>query len=369
MYVNFDGATISATDLARWSGDWDINPLQSIDPERDGIRVTSFMAGDYRRDQIIDQIIQLLQQDLGTFDLTVRRHNGLAVENVGATTVFVGQDNISGQFAGVAGDVDWTNNNRTDITFVRQQSGGSADQIALVTADIILHEAGHSYGLYHVNSPYTNEAMGMGYSAGTGAGENAIYRNESFPEFIDQYGNRHGGGRGPQNSYQHMSSAFNGGLSSSMTTTYGAAPLHADDWGLGAIVFGSMEEHEHHCHENEFGHEHEHEFGHELDEASSLEVQVSRAADAIPTREDFWMPSEVEMTEVVTASAAISRPPSQFQTVDDSGNLVGRLEQWTALSSEVLWQSNQPPVEARPAATFDSIDIVMSDIGSLLSAI
>ena len=78
----------------------------------------------------------------------------------------------------------------TDIAFARPQAvNSSASQLAVIMADLILHEAGHTYGLHHVNSPGRNEAMGLGYSANTNLGMNAAFLNESFAEYLD-----HGGG-------------------------------------------------------------------------------------------------------------------------------------------------------------------------------
>ena len=71
-------------------------------------------------------------------------------------------------------------------------------------ADLSLHEAGHTWGLYHVFSPFTNEAMGVTYAPGDILGVNVQYRDGSFPEL----GGTHGGGRGPQNSYRTMFGLF-----------------------------------------------------------------------------------------------------------------------------------------------------------------
>src|SRR5262249_38057003 len=134
----------------------------------------------------------------------VRRTTGLAVENQGAATVFVGQDNINLSFGGIACDIDYGNDNRTDIAFARPQAvTGTVSQTATTMADLILHEAGHTFGLYHVNSPYTDEAMGAGYSVGDNLGTNLTYLNQWFNEFLN-----HGGGRGPENTYQTMNGTF-----------------------------------------------------------------------------------------------------------------------------------------------------------------
>src|SRR5262249_9922404 len=187
-------------------------------------------------------------------------------------------------FAGIACDIDFGNDNATDIAFsLEQPPWFGVEDTARVMADLALHEAGHTWGLYHVDSPFTNEAMGLGYSFGTYLGVNAEFRNESFPEYLD-----HGYGRGPQNSYQVMNRQFVSGVGlASLASHDGLADGHhldSFDVAGGAIYLGGHDHHHHdlghhdypggamnpHVHEEELrqkadGEEHHHavEEGHE----------------------------------------------------------------------------------------------------------
>jgi hypothetical protein len=244
-YVVFDGATITRADLLRWSADWSADARvwrdEDLDAEGDGIHVQPYLAGRADREQIISRILVLMQEDLQPFGVTVRRQTGPVVEGVGATTHFVGSADLSGTgFAGIACDIDFDNNNRTDISFALEQfPGTTVEETAMEMADLNLHELGHTFGLYHVDAPFTNEVMGMGYSFGTYAGENATYRDDTYPEYLD-----HGYGRGPQNSYRALRNVFTtgtGGLGvvdSDHTEEHG---LHFDT-NHGAVYFG----HQHH---------------------------------------------------------------------------------------------------------------------------
>lgn len=268
LYVNFDGApSISRTDLVRWAGsDWS-GSLGFLDAEGDGIRVQSFLTGSSSREAIISQTVQLLQSDLAPFGITVQRRTGLAVENQGATTVFVGQDNIRLSFGGIACDIDYGNNNRTDIAFVRPVTGSTNGQTATMMADLILHEAGHTYGLYHVSSPYRNEAMGLGYSIGAQAGMDAAFVNQSFPEYVDANGLRHGGGRGPQNSYQVMNGTFVTGTvrASAASSAPSSYFLHYDS-PHGPMPMGHDDHDQDHVHEQNQDQDHDLAFDHADDD-------------------------------------------------------------------------------------------------------
>jgi hypothetical protein len=260
LYMVFDGASVSRADLVRWSADWSADSQQYrdelFDADGNGIQVSPFLAGVAGREQIIDRVMTLMQDDLRPFGITVVRHSGPVVEGVGATTLFVGPASIPvaswpinptpgeiGRPAGIAGDIDFDNNNGTDICFSLEwfypelvSYGATAEQIAVVMADLSLHEGGHTFGLYHVDSPYTNEAMGLGYSEGTGIGMNAVYQDRLHNEFEN-----HGYGHGPQNSYRTMLQNFSAGSSATTTTGSGgstATALHMDSFHVpGGAVY------------------------------------------------------------------------------------------------------------------------------------
>jgi thiamine phosphate synthase YjbQ (UPF0047 family) len=147
---------------------------------------------------------------------------------------------MSGSFSGIAGDIDWTNDNRTDIAFARPVGGSTVAEMAQREADVALHEAGHTFGLCHVNSPNTREAMGMGYSAGTRIGMDVSFLNQTFPEYQDHCL----GERTQQNSHQHMNSVFVTGSDTLAgdAMSHGASGLHWDDILIGAVL---VESHEH----------------------------------------------------------------------------------------------------------------------------
>src|SRR5262249_50018819 len=99
LYLVFDGATITRSDLLRWSADWSADAREwrdeYLDAEGDGIVVHPYLAGWSNREQIITRIIELMQEDLRPFGITVQRHTGPVVEGVGATTTFMGDAELS----------------------------------------------------------------------------------------------------------------------------------------------------------------------------------------------------------------------------------------------------------------------------------
>ncbi len=209
LYLNFDGANISRSDLVRWAGsDWS-GTVNTFDADRNGISVQAFLRNRSDRETIINRMMTLIREDVSPFGITVQRTTGLAVEGVGATTIFLGVSTLSNGYYHVAADVDFGNNNRTDIAFVGDENWGAVERTALAMADVTLHEAGHTYGLYHVNSGTYPETMGLRYSNDDQSlwAVNTSFMNRTFAEFVDEYG-PHGGGRGPQNSYQTMANAF-----------------------------------------------------------------------------------------------------------------------------------------------------------------
>jgi hypothetical protein len=221
LYVNFDGASISRTELARWAGtDWAVM-VNEFDSGSDGITVQRFLkdVSSGSRDAVIGQIMNYLSADLAPFGITVQRVTGDAVENLGGTTLFFGRSNLSYGYAHVAGDIDIGNNNRTDIAFVYDEYWDhfgdgifSVNDTALAMADVALHEAGHNYGLWHVQSGLALESMGLRYSNDDQYFwvQNTSYLDQTFDEYMDDQGYAHGptAGADPQNSYRSMLNGF-----------------------------------------------------------------------------------------------------------------------------------------------------------------
>ena len=224
LYLNFDGANISRTDLVRWAGsDW-AGSVNSFDADQNGINVQAFLGRRADREQIISQMLTMIQTDLNPFGIRVVRTTGLAVENLGVTTLFLGRSTLSNGLYHVADDIDFGNNNRTDIAFVGDEDWGTASNTAIAMSDVALHEAGHTFGLYHVQSGTAPESRGLRYNT-----PQSQWVTDT--RFVDQSFNElpgHGGGRGPQNSYQTMLRTFpaNG---SNPAGSNGANPLSAQE--------------------------------------------------------------------------------------------------------------------------------------------
>ncbi|MFM9960515.1 MAG: DVUA0089 family protein [Planctomycetaceae bacterium] len=220
LYLNFDGANISRTDLVRWAGsDW-ASSVNEFDADQNGIVVQPLLRNRADREQIITQLISMVQIDLNPFGISVVRHTGGAVEGQGVSTLFLGPSTLSNDYYHVAGDIDFGNNNRTDIAFVGDEDWGSASNTAIALADVALHEAGHTFGLYHVQSGTAPESMGLRYNT-----PQSSWVTDT--RFVDQAFNElpgHGGGRGPQNAYQYMLQTF-GSNGSAPTATGGGNSL------------------------------------------------------------------------------------------------------------------------------------------------
>ncbi len=224
LYLNFDGANISHADLVRWAGsDWP-HMLNTFDAEGDGVVVEPFLASRGDRDEIIAKMIELLKEDLTPFGIEVRRTTGLAVEGVGATTVFLGKSTLSNG-THLASMVDIGNTNVTDIAFVGNESWGTVEQAALALADVTLHEAGHTWGLWHVDSGNDLETMGYRYSAAPHLSRavNTAFLDRTYAAFVDSKGTVHG--PGPLNTYQTMLGNF---VPSSQRRLPTAAPVIVD---------------------------------------------------------------------------------------------------------------------------------------------
>lgn len=169
LYLNFDGGFIPPALLARAGVDW-TNPYagdpggRRLDADGSGITVSPYFQGRADREILIEQIMWRMQSDLMTFGINVVRvYGGQVVENQYATTLFFGRGNFDGG-GHVAYDIDDGNANRTDIAFINEVWEGNVSNTALATNDIALHEAGHTWGLYHVLSGSRPESMGLRYS-------------------------------------------------------------------------------------------------------------------------------------------------------------------------------------------------------------
>jgi hypothetical protein len=203
LYLDFDGERISRSALATYAnGEW--LDLNGYDPDGNGINVSSFIANRVDREQVISQIFTHLRQDLQPFGISVQRVSSV-VAGVGATTVLVGMNDEPnrGNYLGLASDIDVGNVNRTDIamaTGTSQWFGLGVNDLALRMADLILHEAGHTWGLWHVNAPSTaREAMAAG-GPGLQAGINLTFENQAYARRDST---------GPaQNSYQYLYQVF-----------------------------------------------------------------------------------------------------------------------------------------------------------------
>lgn len=200
LYLNFDGAGISKNDLLTWSNqnkDWQVN---NLDPDDNGIIVPSFLQDNNNRENIIQKIMMNIYNDFKFFDVDIVRHKGLAVAGLGATTLFFGNTdfNIPG-LRGIASSVDTQNDNITDIGFVSFTFNGSEDEIARFASNTGAHEAGHTYGLSHVDRNGYNELMRIGAQA-TNIG-NAKYDYN----FLDKDFSRNDpNSTGVQNSYRSL---------------------------------------------------------------------------------------------------------------------------------------------------------------------
>lgn len=205
LYLNFDGAKMTRSQLdawnrGEWASEWVVDPYSDIDPEGDGVTVSPLYRTAADRETVISQIIQMVQADLAPFGIQVVRHFGLAVDDIHATTIFVGS---SSHGLHIAGALDAGNHNRTDIAFVDEEIWATRNDDILAMADVILHEAGHTFGLYHVVSGNDSETMGLRYNTPS----STWIRDTAYLDITYQRLAGHGP-PGTQNSYQYMLSTF-----------------------------------------------------------------------------------------------------------------------------------------------------------------
>ncbi|MFO0881293.1 MAG: T9SS type A sorting domain-containing protein, partial [Gemmataceae bacterium] len=189
LYLNFDGASLTHQELERYAGtDWPAF-VERIDADEDGVEVSPFLASHTDREQIIARILELVQEDLQPFHLEVQRWTGKAVEGVGATTIFLGKASLTGVTTHISSDVDIGNDNAVDLSFVNNEDWGSVERTALAMADVSLHEAGHTWGLWHVNSGTALETMGVRYNTPTSQWtSNTSFLDRTFVPFVGTNG-------------------------------------------------------------------------------------------------------------------------------------------------------------------------------------
>ncbi len=323
LYLDFDGASISRTDLVRWAGsDW-AGSVNEFDEDQNGINVQAFLGSRADREQIINQMLTMIQIDLNPFGITVVRSTAGVVENEGATTIFLGRSTLSNGYYHVANDIDFGNNNRTDIAFVGDEDWGSASNTAIAVADVTLHEAGHTYGLYHVQSGSSPESMGLRYST-----PQSQWVTDT--RFVDQAFNElpgHGGGRGPQNTYQTMLATFpsNGSNSSGNNGVNPLSPEAVRDilragYGHGPHNlpiqegFGSDGDHD--------DHDHDHDAGRTAVIAVATRQEATRLSAEIGSYSDVLVATANQADRVAqVGSSQAGESSTQLNTHDDDGHV------------------------------------------------
>lgn len=209
LYLNFDGADIARPLLESIGAGWgDPSFVDLFDAAKDGIHIDPFLSTRGDREQIINLMLYHLNQDLHQFRITVKRHHGGPVVGKNATTLFLGQSSLDNGFVHVACDIDQGNNNPTDIAFVGNEDWGSAEDTALALSDVALHEAGHTWGLWHVASGTDPETMGLRYNNPQAQWlQNTTFRDVTYLEF-QNHGPTPGSGGDPINTFQTMRANF-----------------------------------------------------------------------------------------------------------------------------------------------------------------
>lgn len=218
LYLNFDGASLSRANLDDWAnnggnglspGDWYYglsDPTNGLDDDNDGIDVSPFLETTSSRETIIGRMLSYINSDLAPFGMQAVRHFGIAVADQQATTLFLGAATLTNGNRHVACDIDVGNINSTDIAFCGDANSGlelwkTVGSVALLNADNVIHEAGHTFGLKHVNSGDERETMGLRYNTPQNDWDvNTSYKNKWF-NLLD-------GSGAIQNSYNYMQNTF-----------------------------------------------------------------------------------------------------------------------------------------------------------------
>jgi hypothetical protein len=175
LFLNFDGAFLSRASLEQMSnGQWFADAItNNFDADGNGVTVGRFMNGHGQREAVIQELMNILQADLNPYGITVQRITGGPVIGQGATTIFMGPSDVTaitnGWADGVASSIDRGNDNLTDIAFYKDFMFSQINQSTLLAyVDTILHEAGHTWGLFHVetisNGRLVPETMGFVYT-------------------------------------------------------------------------------------------------------------------------------------------------------------------------------------------------------------
>jgi hypothetical protein len=214
LYAIFGGATISKDDVIRWSKstedkngatikrEWDPGYL---DANKDGITVKPFLEGQKNREEVIAQVMKNLEATFKAFDVKVVRHTGPVVEGQKSTTLFFGAATIDGapsNYLGVAPEIDVGNTHSTDVAFIHRTVPGTVEEQARYAANVAAHEAGHTFGLHHVDNKGENEHMrDGGLFTEQQNDEEAAKTNFGF---MDKSFKLNTGDAGEQNSYKTL---------------------------------------------------------------------------------------------------------------------------------------------------------------------
>lgn len=224
LYLNFDGYEISTSDLFEWShfgADWEPNGF-SPDVFVRPISVSPFLNFISQREQVINQITQMVAADLAPFGIQVVRSLGGAWEDQFSTTIFLGPS--TSYYPHIANDIDFGNINRTDIAFVGDEVWEDLNRTAIAMADVVLHEAGHTFGLFHVQSGSATETMGLRYNTP----ESQWVQDTSFLDQDFAVLPGHGPDGYIQNSFQYMLSTFGSGTTAAASIV--SNPTTAVNW-------------------------------------------------------------------------------------------------------------------------------------------